>query len=48
VPIWWATRNSAGRRLISGGLADVAPTLCTLLGIPQPAEMTGHSLIVRS
>ena len=46
VPIWWATRHAAGRRLASGGLADVAPTLCALLGIPQPAEMTGHSLIV--
>jgi 2,3-bisphosphoglycerate-independent phosphoglycerate mutase len=30
----------------SGGiLADVAPTLLELLGIPQPAAMTGHSLI---
>jgi 2,3-bisphosphoglycerate-independent phosphoglycerate mutase len=45
VPIWWATRNAAGRRLRGGGLADVAPTLCELLGIPKPAEMTGHSLI---
>ncbi len=46
VPVWWATRSAHGRRLSDGGLADVAPTLCTLLGIPQPAEMTGHSLIV--
>jgi len=46
VPIWWATRNARGRRLSNGGLADVAPTLCALLGIPQPAEMTGRSLIV--
>ena len=45
VPIWWATRRAAGRRLANGGLADVAPTLCELLGIPQPAEMTGRSLI---
>lgn len=30
----------------SGGkLADVAPTLLALMGIPQPPEMTGHSLI---
>jgi 2,3-bisphosphoglycerate-independent phosphoglycerate mutase len=46
VPIWWATKNGAGRRLANGGLADVAPTLCALLGIPQPTEMTGRSLIV--
>ena len=48
VPIWWATRNAGGRKLADGGLADVAPTLCALLQIPQPVEMTGHSLIVRS
>ena len=28
-----------------GILADVAPSLCHLLGIDQPAEMTGHCLI---
>ena len=26
----------------SGILADVAPTLLSLLGVPQPAEMTGR------
>ena len=31
----------------NGILADVAPTLLDLLDVPQPAEMTGHSLIVR-
>ena len=31
-----------------GILADVAPTVLDLLGIPQPAAMTGRSLIVRS
>jgi 2,3-bisphosphoglycerate-independent phosphoglycerate mutase len=46
VPLWWATRSAAGRKLRDGGLADVAPTLCALLGIPQPPEMTGRSLIV--
>jgi 2,3-bisphosphoglycerate-independent phosphoglycerate mutase len=35
-----------GLRLASGGvLADVAPTALQVLGIPQPAAMTGHSLI---
>lgn len=28
-----------------GTLADVAPSMLTLLGLPQPAEMTGRSLI---
>jgi 2,3-bisphosphoglycerate-independent phosphoglycerate mutase len=28
-----------------GRLADIAPTLLHLLGIPQPAEMTGRSII---
>ena len=33
-------------RLRSGGvLADVAPTLLEMMGIDQPAEMTGRSLI---
>jgi 2,3-bisphosphoglycerate-independent phosphoglycerate mutase len=30
----------------NGRLADVAPTLLDLLGLPKPAAMTGHSLIV--
>jgi 2,3-bisphosphoglycerate-independent phosphoglycerate mutase len=46
VPIYWITRNAAGRRLRNGGLADLAPTVLELLGIPVPAEMTGHTLIV--
>jgi len=34
-----------GIRLEDGRLADVAPTMLALMGIPQPAPMTGHSLI---
>jgi 2,3-bisphosphoglycerate-independent phosphoglycerate mutase len=45
VPIWWVTRDRAGRRLRSGTLADIAPTLLDLLGIPAPEEMTGRSLL---
>lgn len=30
-----------------GILADIAPTLLELLGVPQPAEMTGRSLLAR-
>ena len=39
--------TSAGVHLRKRGgiLADVAPTLLELLGIAQPAEMTGRSLI---
>ncbi|NNM52954.1 MAG: 2,3-bisphosphoglycerate-independent phosphoglycerate mutase [Pseudomonadales bacterium] len=33
-------------RMVDGGvLADVAPTLLNLMGLPVPVEMTGHSLI---
>ena len=28
-----------------GSLRDLAPSLLTMMGLPQPAEMTGHSLI---
>jgi 2,3-bisphosphoglycerate-independent phosphoglycerate mutase len=48
VPIWWATRHAAGRRLRDGGLSDVAPTVLELLGLSAPPEMTGRSLIVPS
>ena len=35
-----------GTRLRQGGrLADLAPTLLALMGLPQPPEMTGQSLI---
>ncbi|TAN53531.1 MAG: 2,3-bisphosphoglycerate-independent phosphoglycerate mutase, partial [Rhodospirillales bacterium] len=34
-----------GCTLSPGRLADVAPTLLALLGLPQPAEMTGRSLL---
>lgn len=33
--------------LRSGRLADVAPTLLDVMGIAQPAEMTGQSLVIR-
>ncbi len=35
----------AGVRLHDGRLADLAPTLLALLGLPQPAAMTGRSLM---
>lgn len=39
--------DSAEFDVNDGILADVAPTLLFLLGIPQPPEMTGHNLLVR-
>ena len=29
-----------------GGLSDLAPTMLAILGVPQPEEMTGRSLII--
>ena len=37
-----------GRKAVAadgGALQDVAPTLLTMMGLPQPVEMTGHPLI---
>jgi 2,3-bisphosphoglycerate-independent phosphoglycerate mutase len=36
-----------GVALRDGRLADVAPTLLSLLGLPKPAAMTGESLLTR-
>ena len=38
--------GAQGRKVVDGKLADVAPTLLDLMGLPKPAAMTGHSLIV--
>jgi Phosphoglyceromutase len=47
VPIWLAADPIGVQSLQSGALQDVAPTLLDLLGLEQPVEMTGHSLITR-
>ena len=39
-------KDAAKSRCEDGILADVAPTLLFLLGLPQPKEMTGHNLLV--
>ena len=36
----------AGARLTDGSLADLAPSLLALMGLAQPPEMTGTSLIL--
>ncbi len=35
-----------GARLRDGRLADLAPTLLALMGLPKPVEMTGESLLI--
>lgn len=46
VPIVVISKSTRGLPLKSGGaLQDVAPTLLTLMGVPQPSEMTGQSLL---
>jgi 2,3-bisphosphoglycerate-independent phosphoglycerate mutase len=44
VPFVFVSRNTSAK-VDKGILADVAPSLCRLLGINQPAEMTGRCLI---
>jgi 2,3-bisphosphoglycerate-independent phosphoglycerate mutase len=43
----YVAEDAAEFRCEDGILADVAPTLLELLGLPKPAEMTGRSLLVR-
>jgi 2,3-bisphosphoglycerate-independent phosphoglycerate mutase len=38
--------NAGDRRLRDGRLADVAPTVLGLMGLEQPTEMTGRSIII--
>ena len=37
--------GSAADAIKDGSLADVAPTMLDLMGIPVPREMTGHSIL---
>jgi 2,3-bisphosphoglycerate-independent phosphoglycerate mutase len=41
----YVAADAAEYRLRDGILADVAPTLLQLLGLPVPKEMSGHSLL---
>ena len=42
VPLVYVGRKAT---LHHGVLSDLAPTVLALMGLPQPAEMTGHSLV---
>jgi len=46
VPLIIAQDGLIGRELSFGMLADVAPTILGLLGIPRAVEMTGRNLLV--
>ncbi|HUN47792.1 MAG TPA: 2,3-bisphosphoglycerate-independent phosphoglycerate mutase [Stellaceae bacterium] len=48
VPLLLVNPPAGVAGLENGRLADIAPTLLTLLGLPQPAVMTGHSLVRRA
>ena len=39
--------GGGAKTIQEGRLADLAPTLLDLMGIKQPVEMTGHSIIRR-
>ncbi|MDH4334698.1 MAG: 2,3-bisphosphoglycerate-independent phosphoglycerate mutase [Chloroflexota bacterium] len=45
VPLVLVAEAWRARRLHDGTLADVAPTVCEVLGLPRGPEMTGHSLL---
>ena len=46
VPLIVFDEKYKGRKLRSGGiLADIAPTLLDMMGLPKPEEMTGRSLL---
>ena len=45
VPFILVNGPASIRRLADGRLSDVAPTVLELMGLKQPTEMTGHSLL---
>ena len=46
VPLIAVSDPKLGGLKSGGKLADVAPSICQLLDLPQPAVMTGHSLLI--
>ena len=45
VPCIYVSKTSAGTNLQDGKLADLAPTILQIMGIPSPEDMDGSSLI---
>jgi 2,3-bisphosphoglycerate-independent phosphoglycerate mutase len=49
VPFLYVNDSDRQARIAPGGrLCDVAPTMLALLGLPQPPEMSGRSLLSRA
>ncbi len=48
VPLLYMNDADKNVKIRAGGrICDVAPTMLEIMGLPQPAAMTGHSLLVR-
>lgn len=45
VPIFYLSEEGKQKKIVDGKLADVAPTLLSLMGLESPTEMTGEILI---
>ncbi|MDZ4993875.1 2,3-bisphosphoglycerate-independent phosphoglycerate mutase [Clostridium perfringens] len=46
VPFLWISKDAEGKSLKDGGkLADIAPTMLTVMGLEVPSEMTGKCLL---
>ena len=46
VPFLWISKDAEGKSLKDGGkLADIAPTMLTVMGLEVPSEMTGTCLL---
>jgi 2,3-bisphosphoglycerate-independent phosphoglycerate mutase len=49
VPVMLVNGPAEVAKIAPGGrLADVAPTVLDLMGLPQPREMDGHSLLIKA
>ena len=44
-PVNFIVVSNTPHTVRDGGLADIAPTMLKLLGVPQPSDMSGHSLV---
>jgi 2,3-bisphosphoglycerate-independent phosphoglycerate mutase len=48
VPLLYVNESDRSAKILPGGrICDIAPTMLTLLALPQPEAMTGHPLLER-